>query len=665
MEKLQPQTDGASLGIVQQNIEELKRLFPEVVTEGKIDFDALREVLGDYVDENEERYCFTWNGKAQARRVAQREPSTGTLRPCPDRSVAWADTGNAFLEGESLQVLKLLQKSYHRKVKLIYVDPPYNTGSDSFYPGIYPDSLDTYLRYAGLVSGDRLAFSANADTSGTVPLASLSMMYPRLLLSRNLLRKDDGYCVVCIDDCECHNLRRLLDEVFGEENHLATLVIEKNRKNNAQLFSVGHDYTVVYAKNKALLSDLGTRLRMPKDGVQELKELFARLREQYGEDWEIIKDGLDEHFATFDPEDPRRPLMRFTKVDEKGPYRTDGDISWPGGGGPRYDVPHPVTGRNCKVPSRGWVWPSYGRMKEEIDAGNVVFGPDETTIPSRRRSLFEADDQVMRSVAFSYAQTTVRALATLFDGKQVYENPKDPQDICRLIEYLTGPDDTVLDLFGRAGSAAHAVLQANATSGTRRRLICVQLPEPFETSHPAGKLAYELCTQLRVEATVASLACERIRRTAAAIYQEEASPAADCGFRYFRLDSTNVRPWDPAVADVGAALFDLIDNIKEDRSERDLLYEVLLKYGLDLNIDVQEHEIDGKRVFVVGAGALIASFEAPVTADLLDGIVSIENELNPVYVRVLFRDSAFQNDVVKTNAMQRLAQASISDIRSI
>lgn len=229
------------------------------------------------------------------------------------------------------------------------------------------------------------------------------MMYPRLFLGRNLVRQD-GFIVVSIDDSELPNLRLLMDEVFGEENFVATLVFDRNRKNDARLFSVGHEYMVVYARNRALLSATDVRLRTPKEGVDEVRDLFNSLCQEHGEDWELVAAGLREHYDTFEEDDPRCPLKRFTRVDGKGPYRTDGNPSWPGGGGPRYDVLHPTTGNPCKIPSRGWVWPTMERMQVEIDKGNIVFGADETTIPGVRMSLFDKDDQVMRSVIFSYAK---------------------------------------------------------------------------------------------------------------------------------------------------------------------------------------------------------------------------------------------------------------------
>jgi adenine-specific DNA-methyltransferase len=415
--------DLASKDIAEDKRQELLRLFPEVRTEGgKLDFDRLKLALGQAVDVGKERYGMNWPGKADCFKTIQ-QPSLATLRPCPEESVNFDATENLIIEGDNLEVLKLLQKSYLGKVKMIYIDPPYNTGNDFIYPDNYAESLQTYLEYTGQVDAEGQKFGTNTETDGRFHSKWINMMYPRLYLARNLLR-DDGFFVASIDDSELCNVRAVLNEVFGEDNLAAVLVFDRNRKNDAKLFSVGHEYMVVYARNKALLTERNVRLRASKEGVDEVREEFERLRKAHNDEWELVGKGLREYYATFTEDDPRLPLARFTKVDERGPFRTDGDSSWPGGGGPRYDVPHDVTKKPCKIPPGGWRWPTFERMKEEIDKGNIVFGPDESTIPSVRRNLFEKDDQVMRSVVFSYAQKATQEFAKIFGGLKVFDNPK-------------------------------------------------------------------------------------------------------------------------------------------------------------------------------------------------------------------------------------------------
>jgi adenine-specific DNA-methyltransferase len=415
--------DLASFNMAEDKRQELLRLFPEILTEaGKVDFERLKLALGEAVDVGKERYGMNWPGKAECFKTIQ-TPSMGTLRPCPEESVNFDASENLIIEGDNLEVLKLLQKSYLGKVKMIYIDPPYNTGNDFIYPDNYSESLQTYLEYTGQVDAEGRKFGTNTDANGRFHSKWMNMMYPRLYLARNLL-SEDGFFVASIDDSELTNLRTLLNEVFGEENFAAVLVFDRNRKNDAKLFSVGHEYMVVYARNKALLTELNVRLRAPKEGVEEIREEFERLKKIHSNDWNLVSKGLKEYYSTFEEDDPRLPLARYTKVDGRGPYRTDGNPSWPGGGGPRYEVPHPVTGNPCKIPSRGWVWSTYERMNEEIEKGNIVFGIDESTIPGVRMNLFEKDEQVMRSVTFSYAQKASQDFAALFDGQKVFDNPK-------------------------------------------------------------------------------------------------------------------------------------------------------------------------------------------------------------------------------------------------
>lgn len=658
MEKLDPKSHGQSLDVIGKNIAQLKQLFPETVTEGRVNFEGLKLLLGADAEREAERLELTWYGKNQARRAAQTSTSA-TLRPQRDESVSWTTTRNIFIEGDNLEVLKLLQKSYHRKVKLIYIDPPFNTGRDVLYPG---DNPETYATYAAYASGAGLRLTANSKDSSRYHTNWLNMMYPRLLLARSLLR-EDGYFAASIDDAELKNLECLLDEVFGEENRLAVLVIERSRKNDARYFSVGHEYVVVYARNKTVLDESNVRLREPKEGLEEVRPLFDRLRAEHRDNWAKVQQGIKAFFDSIPKDDPRAPLKRFGKVDSGGPYRTDGDASWPGDDeGPRYDVPHPKTGLPCSVPSRGWVYPTYARMKEEIDKGNIFFGPDETKIPSIKRYLFEKDEEVMGSVWSSYAQTTAQEFKRLFDGKKVFDNPKDPHDLRRLFSYLTSGDDLIVDFFAGAATTAHAVLLSNLATGGSRRFVCVQLPEPLNDEDDTGKKARDLCRKLRVEATVSSIARERIRRASKALSTGE---HIDGGFRSFRLSASNIRPWKAEAGSLDSALSGAVESIAADSSQDDLLYELILKYGLDLSTRIEERSTGRRRVSVVGSGALVVCLDKSIGLDVARDIAELKSELNPAVMRVVFRDSGFENDVVKANTVQILRQAGVEDVRSV
>jgi len=661
-----PETKSAD--VLAENIAHLGTLFPEAFTEGKVDFEVLKQLLGGSVDERDEKYGLNWHGKRRARQLAL-TPSTGTLLPCQEESVDWDTTQNLMIEGDNLEVLKLLQKSYAGKVKVIYIDPPYNTGKDFVYKDDYQDNIKNYLMLTGQIDSDGRKISSNTEASGRFHTDWLNMMYPRLALARNLLR-EDGFCVVSIDDRELSHVRSVLNEVLGEENFVAVLVFDRNRKNDAKLFSVGHEYMVVFARQKALLAENNVVLRANKEGIDEVREEFQRLRKAFSDDWSAVAQGLRDYYATFDEDDPRLPLARYTKADERGPYRTDGDASWPGGGGPRYDVPHPVTGKPCKVPSRGWVWATYDRMKEEIHRGDIVFGADETTIPAVRRNLFDREQQVMRSVIFSYAQKASQDFARLFEGRKVFDNPKSYVDMERLVAYLSEPGDIVLDFFAGSGTTGHGVMLANRGTSAPRRFVMVQLPEPLDPEDKEQQAAASLCDELGRPRTLAEITKERLRRAGKKVKDENPMFARDVGFRVYKLASSNIRAWEPDREKVAESLADAVEHLKTDRTEADVLYELLLKLGLDLCVPIEKRTIVGKDVHAIGGGVLLACLAETLTRDDVEqialGIVEWHKTLAPAGdTTCVFRDSAFADDVAKTNLAAILEQHGLVNVRSL
>lgn len=625
--------DGLSMDLERANLDKLRGVFPECFAEGKLDIDKLLGLCGEYIDNDFEKYRFEWKGKAECLRLAQKR-SAGTLRPCVEDSVAWEHTKNLYIEGDNLEVLKLLQTAYYRRVKMIYIDPPYNTGNDFVYADDFADPLARYREVTAQTT------KSNPETMGRFHTNWLNMMYPRLRLAANLLR-DDGVVFISIDDAEIYNLKKICDEVFGEENYVATLVYDKNRKNDAKYFSVGHEYMLVYFKSAATTYENGTIFRATKEGVDEVKAEFDRLRQLYNDDWAKVNEGLKVLYASWPVDDERKSLARFTRVDEKGPYRDDGNISWPGGGGPSYDVIHPVTGKPCKVPSRGWVYPNPKRMQEEIERGRVVFGKDETTTPKIRTNLFEQDKEVMRSVCFSYAQTATQEFNKLFDNVRIFENPKNPNDIRKLVEYVTAQNDNdiILDFFSGSATTAHAVMQLNAEDGGNRRFILVQLPEVCDEKSEAAKAGY---------ANICEIGKERIRRAGASI------GAGDTGFRVFKLDSSNLKTWDaapidPQTGDVIGELANrmnaMIHRVKPDRSDLDMVFEVMLKLGVPLDFPVSEVSINGKTAYSVGGDCLLLVCLAP---DIQPGDVEQMAEYAPAKA-VISRDS-FADDTAMDNA---------------
>jgi adenine-specific DNA-methyltransferase len=677
---------GQSLDIVAENVQKLKTLFPEIVTEDKIDFEKLQAVLGKYIDNDNERYNFTWHGKSKALRLAQ-TPSTGTLRPCKEESKDWETTQNLYIEGDNLETLKLLQKAYHNKIKMIYIDPPYNTGKDFVYSDDYKDNLENYLKITGQKEEDGGRISTNSEANGRYHTNWLNMIYPRLRLARNLLR-DDGIIFISIDDAEVDNLKKVCNEIFGEINFVACLVWDKNRKNDAKYFSVGHEYMLVYFKSIQTMKDLGVIYRAPKEGIAEVKEEFQKLRKLHNDNWELIAEGLKKLYASWDEDDERKPLARFIKVDEKGPYRDDGNISWPGGGGPKYEVIHPITKKPCKIPDAGWRFPNLERMQEEIDSGRVVFGPDETTLPRIRRNLFEADKEVMRSVHFSYAQTATMEFNKIFDNLRVFENPKHFGDIKQLIQYITttNNEEIILDFFSGSATTAHAVMQLNAEDGGNRRFIMVQLPEPCGKDTEAYKAGYKNICEIgkeRIrragEKIIENLECRmqndkekgKARQMSLAEDNSQFSilnstlPIPDVGFKVFKLDSSNLKKWNPDYDNLETSLEEMISNYVDGRTELDVVYEIMLKYGIDLTLPVEEYDSSGKKLYSIGFGALVICLDDEITKDIAADIIKLKKELNPETMRVVFKDNGFKDDATKTNVKENLKQAGIEEFVTV
>lgn len=604
-----------SANISAERVEQLKQLFPDAFTEGKVDFEKLRQTLGDLVDDRPERYSFAWAGKRDAIRLLQ-TPSRATLVPAQKESVNFDTTQNLFIEGDNLEVLKLLYKSYAGRVKMIYIDPPYNTGNDFVYPDNFADPLDTYLHMSGQSDEGGNLLTTNPETSGRYHSAWLSMMYPRLFVARQLLR-EEGVIFISIDDHEAHNLRIIMNEIFGEENFIAQLVWEKGRKNDAKLFSVGHEYMMIYARSRATLRDLETVWREPKPGAREIWDKYCQLREKHSDSDEVIEEELQAWYKDLPNGHPSKKLSRYRHIDKYGPWR-DRDISWPGGGGPRYDVIHPKTKMPCKAPERGWGFASPEAMEKQIKLGLVVFREDHTQPPFRKAHLRPVPDeldededaefsengngngdetslsigmQVMPSVIYKQSQVAVKYLRNLMDEK-LFDNPKDHEVLARVINYCTEPNENeiVLDFFAGASSTAEAVLQLNHEENNNLRFIMVQLPEPTPEDSPARKEGY---------ATIAEIGKERIRRVIAKLTKDregelklkDRKQPEDLGFKVFKLAESHYRQWsgveekDPEKYAETMELF--ADPLLPGWKPFNIIYEVALKEGYSLTSAIE------------------------------------------------------------------------------
>jgi adenine-specific DNA-methyltransferase len=620
-------------------------------------------------------------------------PSTGTLRPNIEDSVDWSTTKNLMIEGDNLEVLKLLQKSYSSKIKLIYIDPPYNTGKDFVYPDNFQDNVKNYLELTGQVESGR-KISSNNETSGRFHTDWLNMIYPRLKLSYNLL-SIDGVILISIDEHEITNLRRVMDELFGEENFISCLTWEKGRKNDAKFFSNGHEYVVVYAKSQARLRELKTVWREEKPGAREIWDVYLELRAKHGADDKALERDLQDWFTGLPKNHPSKKWSRYKRVDMHGPWRDD-NISWPGGGGPTYDVLHPRTGQPCAVPERGWVFSTWEEMKRRIDAGIIEFRADHTQPPLRKSHIRpiplevessvseELDDeliveeeeeelatQVRGSYFYKQSQVSVKYLRTLF-GKKVFNNPKDTDELGKLIRYATSddPQAIVLDFFAGSGTTGEAVLRLNCEDGAQRRYIMVQLPEPLDPTAKEQKVAAKFCDDIGRPRYITELTKERLRRASAKIVAEKPEWQGDAGFRVFKLDTSNIRAWNPDREDLQTTLLDHAEHILPGRTEADIVYELLLKLGLDLCVPMESRDIAGKTVGSIGGGVLMACLSEKITREdvepLAQGIIAWHKELAPASdTTCVFRDNAFSDDVAKTNLAAILEQYGIQNVRSL
>ena len=597
--------DLESENLVDDRLNKLKELMPEVFTESGIDFDKLRLELGDEIDEGQERYAFTWPGKADAIRQSQ-IPSTATLRPCVEKSRSRDgedgsfDSDNIYIEGDNLEVLKLLQRGYHGKVKMIYIDPPYNTGHDFVYKDNFGNSIDNYKEQAGL------AGQSNADTSGRYHSDWCSMMYPRLRLARELLT-DDGVIFISIDDNEDRNLRILCDEVFGEANFVSQLIWERaySPKNDAKYVSNSHDYVLVYAKSIERFV-IG---RLPRTD-----EANARYK---------------------NPDNDPRGVWKPSDLSVKT-YSPDSD--------------YPITTPSGRVvePPAGRCWRlSRNAFRERLQDNRIWFGPNGDSVPCIKRFLTELkyDGMAPTSIMFykevGHSQEGAKELVSLFDGKGYFDGPKPTKLLQRLITLANlSTGDIVLDFFSGSASTAHAMFLQELGKDERYQFILVQLPEPCDPKRDAYKDGYE---------TLCDIGEGRIRRAGDKIKTEleesnrqlklgeEPKQIPDVGFRVFKLDDSGIEKPEP-----GQLLFDVV---KPDRSDMDTVFEMMLKWGLELTLPVEKSEAAGYPIWSVACDELVCCMSRGLTIEALETIADMEPR------RVLILDSIL-DDTLKLNAVQ-------------
>lgn len=601
-------------------IQELLRLFPEIRTEGgKIDFERLKLALGETMDVGKERYGMNWPGKGDCFKTIQ-APSLGTLRPCPEESVDWDTTENLIIEGDNLEVLKLLQKSYLGKVKMIYIDPPYNTGNDFIYPDNYTESLQTYLEYTGQVDAEGKKFSTNTEADGRFHSKWLNMMYPRLYLARNLLR-EDGVIFISIDDHEVDNLRKLCNEVFGEESFVACCVWQKRySRENRGAIGDAHDYLMVYAANREVFEESRNLIPMTEHQAHVYKN----------------------------PNSDPKGRWRAIPMTAQG-YRPN----------QMYEIETP-SGQRYKPPE-GRCWsmtePEYLKLKAK---GRIHFGKDGSSQPGVIRYLSEVEGLVpwtwWPSNEVGHTDEARKEIREILGSQTVYETPKPTRLVQRIVEIASTSDGLVLDFFAGSGTTAHAVLDLNQQDGGNRKFILVQLPEPTSrTDYP----------------TIAEITKERVRRVIQKLNDADAgqlplyaTPVRDRGFRIFKLAESNFKPWNAQVAHDAQALAQQlelhIDHILPGRTADDILYEILLKSGFPLTTPVERLTLAGKSVYSAAGGALFICLERGLTLELIRAMAERKPE------RVVCLDEGFAgNDQLKANAVQIFKTKGVPSFKTV
>lgn len=664
---------GDSLDIVKENIKKLKDIFPEVFCEDKIDFNRLKEILGQYTDDSDERYRFEWHGKSKAIKMAQ-TPSRGTLRPCKEESKNWDKTENLYIEGDNLEVLKLLQKSYQGKIKMIYIDPPYNTGNDFIYPDDYSDNLENYLRITGQKDEDGNKISTNSESGGRYHTNWLNMMYPRLLLAKNLLT-DKGVVFISIDNNEISNLKKICDEIFGEMNFITNIGVEITKTQGMKVKAAkegsvvkNYEYILCYAKSNLNKNIVENVLYDENDSYDSH---FSYYITKNGDEYSISK-------LTDKLESNREILSEFNRI---GLAKNN-----------KISINTINSAMNLSPFIRKYIYNTISENIYQEMACNIKITP-EVKFKLLSNKIVEYNEYLLtmssggklrqysslkETLNFSdeykskFCRVTIRGdlwkgfysdmMNVSKEGDTEFKNGKKPVRLIKqLIKWIgVKENDIVLDFFSGSSTTAHAVMQLNAEDNGNRKFIMVQLPEECDEKSEAFKAGYK---------NICEIGKERIRRAGDKIVEENKDKDGiedlDIGFKVFKLDTSNIKPWNPDYDNLEMTLEDSIDNFVPGRTQEDIVYEIMLKYGIDLTYPVDKRDINGKVIFSIGFGALLVCLDDDISLEEVQEIVKLKEEYNPETCRVVFKDNGFKTDSVKTNAVEILKRNNIEEILSI
>ena len=606
---------GESMNITEENLKAMQQLFPEAFEEGKIDFDVLRQLLGDFVDDEQERYSFKWNGKGKALRLSQ-TPSMGTLRPCKEESKDWDNTENLYIEGDNLEVLKLLQKSYYGKVKMIYIDPPYNTGGDFVYKDNFHDNIQNYKEVTGQVDGEGNKIDTNTESNGRFHTDWLNMMYPRLRLARNLL-SNDGVMFISIDYNENYNLREICDSIFGDNGFVGEIYWESKTKSQNTITSYNKlqpkaEMILVYSKQDKRRFNLISR------GEKEYN-----LKDENGEYREHILEVMNANGVR------GRETMIFDISDGVATVSLEDGKQWQLG---------------------------QDQVATYKNRGDLFIRDDKVVIkmrPDDERNELTDPFWGFFSKELGTAESAKKELTSII-GKHGFETVKPVDIIKRLVYHGTEKEDIILDFFSGSGTIGNAVIQLNAEDGGHRNFIMVQLPEPTKKDSEAYKAGYK---------NICEIGKERIRRAGDKIKAEAGDKAADLdiGFKVFKLDSSNLQKWNPQPDDLVMTLQQATDNFLPDRTEQDVLYEIMLKMGLELTCQVEEEQAAGETVYIIGSGALMICLGQKITTAVAEAVVKLHEEYESELWQVVFRDTGFASDMDKTNVKETLKAAGLDE----
>lgn len=615
------QLTGESRNLTAENLKAMQQLFPEAFVEGKIDFDVLRQLLGDFVEDAQERYSFKWNGKGRALRLSQ-TPSMGTLRPCKEESRDWDTTENLYIEGDNLEVLKLLQKSYYGKVKMIYIDPPYNTGKDFVYEDDFRDAIENYKEITGQVDGEGNRADTNTETNGRFHTDWLNMMYPRLRLARNLLT-EDGVIFISIDDNEQGNLKKICDEIFGENSFRnAIFTRRRNKSLNSQFadnglysLNVGMEYILVYAKNNFFMKAIRTKKQNASTNGR----------------WDVFWSNAD------------RPTMRYEIL---GFTPTTGQ--WRNSKEKAYKAVENYRVYEANYSDKMSLENYYKKTGISDFIRRI---PNGTGKNGGVQHWIAPSDTALRTSNW----TDIEVSQIAKEINLPFDNPKNKLLNIELMKLADVKDnDIILDFFSGSATTAHAVMQLNAEDVGRRRFIMVQLPELTDAKSEAYKAGYK---------NICEIGKERIRRAGDKIKAEAGEKAADLdiGFQVFKLDSSNLQKWNPQPEDLLLTLQQATDNFLPDRTEQDVLYEIILKMGLDLSCQIEKEQAAGETVYIIGGGALMICLGQKITTAVAEAMAEFHKQYDSELWQVVFRDTGFASDTDKTNSREILKAAGLEE----